>query len=508
MVYWFFIVINIFYILFEFIFNFYLLNIVGDQKTTMDDINQIELIGRFLAASGFTLLLWKFIQAKNINYKWNKSFFVGIFITAISFYGFYITQEKVIDYTARNLSESTTKRLYNLFLLKEGLISGTVILQDIPYNEGNANTAESKTFLINLPLFMISNDKTYNYIEKNKKIISNHIYKYKVSNHPEDFEHIYREPVAKLDSVYAEYKRTSIRRDDHIRESKRIGEESFKPMHRELKKKYKYSKSRLSYQNYINTNEIKSIIKDKIKYNYNLYITRDFNPNSQQSYSNAITGTIIDAYQKEYDQKVAESGHDLNIPFGVKDRTAFYNHPKIVNFLKKEQGDFYIPLRNMGDRMFRFNYLESQQVIVDNAEKIAKAITKEHINIDLKSDEVISIVKSMIIPPIALILSLFFGFMNLFLILKMLSSKIFSYFTRHNNKLSLVFMYSCVSMLLFLPLVLNNSYTNTVSYQTIYKNMSDDNYFIAFSANWILKFEPFVYDNGNVISLKIKEMLD
>lgn len=504
MVYWFFIVINIIYILFEFTFNFSLLNIVGSNKTTIDEINQIEDIGRFLAASGFTLLLWKYIQAKNINRKWNKSFFVGIFITVISFYGFYISQEKIIDYTARNLSEQTAKSIYNLYLLKEGLISGTVVLQNIPYNEDNAHSAESKTFLITLPLFMISNQKTLNYIEKNKEQISTHIYKYKITSSPRSYEYIYKEPISKLDSFYNSYKKTTDNRNKDINKGTKIANDTFQKMQSELKKKYRYSRSKLTYQNYIRTSEIKSLIKNKIYSKYRLNITRDFDPNSKQSYSNAITGSISDGYQSEFNSKMNSSEYAVNVPLGIKTRNEFYNHPNIVKLLKEKQGDFYIPFKGMGLDIFRYNEPSNQKLIIDNSSRIAKAISKQYVNVNLKSENVIQIIKSMIVPPIALILSIFFGFMNLFLILKILSAKIFSYFTKYYNNMSLIFMYSSITALLILPLVLNNSYTEKKSYKSIYENMYDYNFFIAFSANWILKFEPFVYNNGLKITEKIK----
>lgn len=506
MIYGLFVLINIIYIGLEFIFNFSLLNIVGSPDTTIEDIHKIEDIGRFLAASGFTLLLWKLIQSKGINDRWNRNVIIGLLITLGSFYGFYITQEKIIDYTARNFSPETTKNLYNLYLIKEGLLSGHLALQNIPYNEENSKTPESKTFLITLPLFMINNQKSLNYIEKNKEKISNHIYKNKIIYNPKKYIGIYQTPILKLDEVYEKYKVININRNKDIQQSYKIANESYPKMHSELKRKYRYSRSRLSYSKYVNTNEIKNLINRQIRNKYRIDITRDFNPMDKKSYSNAIVGSIIDNYEREYQSQLINNNYDVKVPLGLKSRIDFYNHIEVINFLKNKQGDFYIPFKNMGGDIFRLNNGtdRNHNIIIANSEKIAKALTKKNISADLKSEAVIDVIKSIIVPPIALILSIFFAFMNLFLVIKNIFSSIFKFFGDNYNIKSLILMYSLVFILLLFPVVLNNSFTETKSYKNLYSNMKEYSFFIAFSANWILKFEPFVYKYGEKIPINYK----
>lgn len=495
-----FLIINLMYISFEFLFNFSLLNTVGSSSSTIDDIHKIENIGRFLAASGFTLLCWKFINAKGYNKRWKYKKLSWIMVTLISFFGFYNGQEKYIDYLARSFEPETKQKIHDMYLLKQGLLTGSVVLQNVPYNINQANNPESKTFIAGIALFMINNDKTLDYIRKNSEPIARHIYVNELKDSPEKFYHVYKPLIEKVDAVFSDYFKINNKRKDDAKQAKKIADNSFPKMHKQLKYKYKYSRSRLSYTSYVNTREIKDLIKSKIRSEYRLTVTRDFNPMDRNSYSRALIGSVTDIYDTEYQNTVKNNEFGIDIPLGIDYREEFYQHPQIVSLFKKTLGPFYFNDKELGGYAFRdLDPALDKKLILYNANTIGNALAIDHNKVDLNSEGVTDIIKAMIVPPIALILSMFFGFMNLFLIVKNISFKIFEKLNKSPKKNANIVMYSLIFSLLMFPLILSNSYTETKAYQGIYKNMSKHSFLIAFSANWILKFEPFVYNYGKLI---------
>lgn len=511
MAYALFFLINILYISFEVFFNFTLLNVVSNSSATIEDIHSLEDIGRFLAASGFSLLFWKFIHSKGYHKKWNQTFIssiiIGSIITTISFFSFYEAQNKYIDHLAKNFSNETKQKIYDLQLLKKGLISGNLELQNIPYNVEMSDNTESKTFIIGLPLFLINNEKTLSHIEKNREKIANHIYGSEIREDPEKIIPIYRKVLIDIDTFFSDYREISKNKYNDMNYAKKTALNSFSKMHYQLKRKYKYTRTRMSYNSWVNTAEIKNLIINKIRSEYKLNVTKDFNPIDKKSYMNALIYSVADQYNNEYENKIKSNNYP-KVPLGIMEKNKFYKHPEIVLLLKKSLGAFYFEADSFGNYGFRTRttLFEDKNLIIQNSSKISKALTKEHINKNINSEEVHNIVKAMIVPPIALILSIFFAFINLFLLIKGISFKIFSKFNKYPKLYSNIIMYLLVSILLTMPLILNNSYTEKEAYQKVYKNMSDNNKLLAFSANWILRFEPFIYTYAeNIPFINLKE---
>lgn len=503
MAYILFFIINILYISFELLFNFTLLNVVSNVNTSPTDIQDIENIGRFLSASGFTLLCWKLIYSNEINKKWNSSIIIGAIITLAVFFSFYKIQDKYIDHLARSFTNETKQNIYDIYLLKKGLLTGSVSLQNIPYNTTLADTAESKTFITGLPLFLAHNDKMLSYIRDNREKLTSHIYANDLRENTHIYSPIYEKVYGITDQFYVKYLATTKSMISGMQSASTTGENSYSKMHKQLQKKYKYTRTRLSYSSWINTPEIKQLISNTVYSQYKLRITKDFNPMNKISYKNALIYSVQSNYTDSFNSKLSSEKDFPKVPLGILDKDIFYKHPEMISFLKRNLGSLYFESPALNKYSFRSNERrrEDKILINNNSANIGKSIAKEHISKNLNSEEIHSIIKGMIVPPIALILSIFFAFINFILLIKELSFKIFTKFNKSPKMYSNIIMYYFVFLLLTLPLIISNSYTEKDSYKRVYSTMEDNSKIIAFCSDWILRFEPFVYNYAEVAYL-------
>ncbi len=209
---------------------------------------------------------------------------------------------------------------------------------------------------------------------------------------------------------------------------------------------------------------------------------------------NAFAMTVYDKYadkKKEMDKEIG-----FSIPDNLS-RMEFKSHPEVIKKLKKEMGDFY------DDDLYRswLNLGKSEKdmliIMKNHSDAIGLAFSKNFVNQDLMSNDVTSIVKAMIVPPIALILSLSFAFINIFILIKSISKKIMIGRIKNAKMYSNVLVTVLVFCLFILPASLSNKYVESEAYKKVYDKMSDHNIIMAVSVDWIMKLEPFVYKSGS-----------
>ncbi len=194
--------VNIFYVCAEFLFNFILLNTASTQ-VDINDIHAVEILGRSLAAFGFTFIFWKLIESKNI--KTLKKVFLITIVSLIAYPSFYYGQEKLVNSLAENSSLETREKIHDLFLLKQGLVVGALQLDSIPYSEEIKDLPESKTFISNLPLFMLGNDAVSNFLKENRKAVAANVFKTDVLENPSKYLDFYNNAFNKPDYEYIKY---------------------------------------------------------------------------------------------------------------------------------------------------------------------------------------------------------------------------------------------------------------------------------------------------------------
>lgn len=489
------ILINLMYISCEFLFNFFLLN-TASNFSTLDQIHSVEIMGRSLASFGFTLLFWKMIQ--NSNNSGRRKFFYVILVSFITYPSFYHLQGKLVDYLAESSTLSTKRQMNDLFLVKQGLINGSVQLSSIPYNLSIRDLPESKTFISSISLFMFNNNILHSYIEKNRNQIARHVFIAQLTKDPSQYIAAYEKVIAEIDVLYKKYEELEYRRQVEASKAQKIANGSFSDMHNKLKRKYRSDSRKrqyagLSYASYVNTSSIKELIKDELRRRHSINIVSNFNPNNKASFVNAVVHSVNKEFAEINNRTKDEIG--FVVPLGYNYRVHFYKDPAIIKLLSDTLGPLYFD-GNFGSKAFRgLDIQGDRKMLQDNANIISLKLAHNFSHRDLNSAESISIVKAMIIPPIALIFSIFFAFLNLFILIKTIAMKVMKNKNK-SNKISNYIVYGLLFILLVFPAVLNNKYTESKSYQTLYKTMKEYNPIMAFSANWILKFEPFIYGYG------------
>ena len=111
------IVVNVLYVLAELIFNIVLLKVVS-AEVSLNDIQEVETLGRGLAAFGFTFIILKLFQGIGLDIK--KKIIIMSFVTVVTYPLFYIGQEKFIDGWAENSSPELEVKWEIFTFLKQG----------------------------------------------------------------------------------------------------------------------------------------------------------------------------------------------------------------------------------------------------------------------------------------------------------------------------------------------------------------------------------------------------
>lgn len=604
--------INLIYVAIEFLFNFVLLNTTSSQ-VSMDDIHYVEVVGRCLASFGFTFIIWKIIQSRKVlNTK--KKIMYMIISGIIVYPAFYFAQEKVVDHLAENSTMQTKETNNYLFLVKQGLINGSIQLDTVPYNSKIKDLPESKVFVSNISLFMINNNAVLNYIKTNKDKVAYHVFSKEINTNLDSYYKKYTDGMVSADIMWESYQRANSNNDINLNNVEYTSNQAFNNMNATLEQKYndykraqryvsknidkqfnryvrhyiitleqpfkcsddtcinkkmntdffremsKFNGARdyplptqickksnsntsvlriyldgklkvadktnwknvayntmdcyisqrdlligfnktvassfsqktgvsnpniSSYEEFVNQPEIKNTIKNEVAKKNGIEITKDFNPASRNSFTNAIKGSanskFIGAFNKETTEK-----YGVQIPVGITNRDIFYSQASVQKILKDKLGVMYVDgiKPDMNKEQFKTIAVTS----------IAKNVATEFLNKDLNSVEGKKIVKAMIVPPIALFLSLFFGFVNAVILIKTIISKVLK--VKNVNMVSNIIAIAFIAILITIPAMLSNKYTESDSYVKVYGNMKEYNVFMAESVNWIMKLEPFVYSYG------------
>lgn len=486
-------VINLVYVLAEFLFNFVLLNTTSSQ-VSLDAIHTVELLGRSLAAFGFTFIFWKLIDSKNFAVA--KKIVLITFVSVIAYPAFYFGQERLVNHLAESSSLETREKLHDIFLLKQGLIGGGLQLDSVPYNEAIKDLPESKTFITNIPLFMLGNDVVLNYIKKERANVAAHVFKTEVLNNPSKYVDVYNNAFYKVHQQYLDYNHFYQMRDLDIRKAKDRVVPGYAKMEKDLRYYYKRDpdgkRSGRSFDAYVNMPKVKDKVKTEIWKKYNVRLTNDFNPATLEGMQRGFAVSVYNQYAESKRKTERETG--LVLPEYLT-MEQFKSHPQVLAKLKKEMGEYYI--EGLYSQWQNRSDDDTKILVKNNAVAIGKAVSSSFLKQDLTSPEVTSIVKAMIVPPIALILSLSFGFINIFILIKSISNKIMVGRVKNAKRYSNLLVVSLVALMFIMPASLSNKYTESVAYEKVYSKMESYNNGMAVSVDWIMKLEPFVYGFGS-----------
>lgn len=479
------IAINIIYVSSEFVFNFILLN-TSSTQVRLEDIHSVEILGRSLAAFGFTFILWKLIQSLKLDNK--MKVFSIVVITLISYPSFYFGQEALVQSLADKSSLETREKMNSIFLLKQGLLNGSLQLDTVPYNESIKDLPESKTFITNIPLFIMNNEKVLSYLKNNSVKVAETVFKADVLNDPVKYVNVYSMALEKLDMKYNTYDSHKSSLDIDINRAVRLADGNYDELLKYLNWLYgkegdTFEYDGMSFSNYLKYGKIQNVIKDKIFEKSKVKIDGFVDVSSKSAFRNTMKKNVSDKYKSSFG----------SVPMGIKSKNEFRNNPTVKAEFKTAFDGLYVGMVFNEDSFNGMNLEEDINVIKNNADNIAMALAKEFAKKDLMSDEGASIVKAMIIPPLALLFSLFFGFINFIILVKTILNK-----NIKNKKVNNFIILGLVSFILVFPLLLNNKYTESSSYKKVLVHVENKSAALSLGVDWIMKLEPFVYSYGSI----------
>lgn len=479
------IVVNILYILAELTFNIVLLKVVS-AEVSLNDIQEVEVLGRGLAAFGFTFILLKVLQGKSLDIK--KRIIIMSVVTVVAYPLFYIGQEKLVDYLAENSSPETRSKMGNIHLLKTGLLNGALELDSVPYNKELKDMPESKAFITNIALFMMNNDKVLGYIGDNKEEVAAAVFESDVIERVRHYNRIHYEVFRNIRSEFSSYNHSLEKLARKESQVFRSVNASYRDLVNYLGSRYKRDRARteyrgMSFAQYSRTPEIQKFIKDNIKKQ------GGFEPSGIIDISSptAMTRSILSEDNKAFNGRISvvEKKYDMKFPRGIKNETDFFNHPEVKKIFKLELGSLYVPIKYSD--YWSDEYMS--QIFIDNSGTIGANMAKDFVDKVTDPEESKAIVKAMIIPPIALFLSLLFAFLNFAILVK----TIIDSWAQEKSFVGYVAVFFLILSLLILPTLLENKYTESDSYTKVIRPVKEHSVIIAAAVTWVMKFEPFIY---------------
>lgn len=496
-------VINILYIAAELVFNSILLNTASTQ-IRLEDIHSVEILGRSLAAFGFTFILYKFFESK---FKLTLHKLILMVVISLTAYPlFYLAQEFAVNSIADNSSLETRKKMNDIFLLKQGLINGSLQLNTVPYNEEIKDLPESKTFITNIPLFLMSNDKVLEFTNKNKDKIATLVFENEVLNSPMKYVSIYTSAILKLNMQYKQYSSANTSRLMKLKNVDNLVNNQYEDLIKYLT--WRFNKENdtqkyigMSFNNYIKTEEIQNVIRKKIKEKTGKSVSGFIDVSSSSALKGSLKVSINEGFTNMLNVVEKETG--FKIPAGLNSRVEFINNKEVQKILKSKLGSLYVEM-NLNEHSFNDNDVNADlELIKKNAKKIGEKMAHDFLNSDLSTAKGASIVKAMIVPPIALFLSLFFALINTAILLSGLINR-YTKFNKDNSKSfysNLIVLFAFIG-LASLTIFVDNEYTQSESYVKVLKNLEDSNIVLAKSVDWIMKAEPLFYKYGDALMIK------
>lgn len=241
-----------------------------------------------------------------------------------------------------------------------------------------------------------------------------------------------------------------------------------------------------SYEEFANQPEVKDMIINEVNRSTGIKMDSNFDASSRSSFSQAMKTSVSENFNSAFSQQINKK-YNVSIPTGIKDEKVFFAQPGVQKILKDKMGSLYV--EGMRPDLSKSAFKS------DVVPGIIKGMAKDFVSSNLDTKEGKDIVKAMIVPPIAIFLSLFFGIINVIILIKSLLSR-----TRAFKKYSNIIAITFVVIMLSIPAMLKNQYTESDSYTRVYNSMKDYNLVMAEGVNWIMKTAPFIYSYGNTVS--------
>ena len=148
------IVLTLVYLVVELSFGATLLDVAG-QSRSAEDLKNVEFFGRCLSATAVILAIFGSMLKKVFHglVSFRRFFFKAIFMAAIVFPAVFYGEEALIDHLVDVSDGQQRRNALWMTMIGERLLNGDVALDGIQFSTGESNRAEDKTFIALLPFW-------------------------------------------------------------------------------------------------------------------------------------------------------------------------------------------------------------------------------------------------------------------------------------------------------------------------------------------------------------------
>lgn len=512
-------IIEILYVLSEFAFNAALLNAASGLVRDDQALHRIEVVGRILSGVGLSILLyWTVFRKKLVEESVSTGLKSLVKSLVICVPAMYIGQKVLVDTLLVN-GTSGAQRQYaeTLILMKTGLQNGIVKMNNLDLSKGNSDPGEM-AFVSVMGAILLGVPEYADILAKNEEAIARRVNEITSREAADKAYPAYYDASKKIIDGFKDYteasqeyasKTSSARnpsaywpqvarqtQDGYAKYSKASSYYSNMPAKR-FEEKFGYPKgikNLTEFRRTFSTIEIINLELGKV----GLMLSPKWD-GTERSFSTSITtvGNSIWA------QKIAEKGMP-GLPPGLSFK-GYEQSAAMQNQLKGRMGDMYVGGLRVG--LSKSDFIST--VIMPKNEHairewIAKAKTRSH---DLedggsREEEGKQFIRALVVPPIALILSLFFSLLTL----AKLPIRAISFVDKYQGDIGWVtkarrfIMAGDLVAILSLPLARSESkIMNTKIFELMSKKAKDTIPLGNVGVVWLIKGEPIIYKTGQGI---------
>jgi len=174
---------SLFYLLFEMIFNASLVQVAGSGQASEDELTRIELLGRSLSGIGASLLLagWA-LQSSALTSRlrrWTTAGVIFVLVWPLVFFG----QRAVIDhYLIEPSTAEQRQRAYYAQMVRQGLANNSIDIEGIAHNPDASYSGEALTFIALFGALLYADDELIPKVETHtqamvKKMVTDAAYR-------------------------------------------------------------------------------------------------------------------------------------------------------------------------------------------------------------------------------------------------------------------------------------------------------------------------------------------
>ncbi|RMT06076.1 hypothetical protein ALP54_06403 [Pseudomonas amygdali pv. lachrymans] len=454
------VVAGIIYVLAEILANGNLLSVVGSHRVNHEQVEHMEKVMRALSGCGAVILLSNLIlpMFRKTSHRIQTLILIAGLMGPFTYLGVQLLVDGIVGSSTRQDRDAGVMAyIYRMGMTNGGIEHSAALVND-------QHDPKGKALLASLGLYVFPGSVLGEAITSKKSAYANVIFNAEMNRNdlmPELSKGLW----TPFDDKYTAYlnhyeKKINIPSHDQVMADVR----------RQQDKCIRYrARKDCSQPDFLNGAYVKGEVNKKIKKESGLTVVEDYWLTDRDSFRRAMLFSAIKA------AKAKGKAKDIDYPMG---RQEFASSPDVTRWLSVIGFPYYFKGMGMSPYFYGY-YSDKPRAVAGLAHNLAA--------IDLDGYQAEQIYRSMIIPPIALFLSLFFATLN---IISLLASWIT---VRVKGRWSgLVVRLALVMLAAIGPLFMSNAISQSKWYEMITVGMSQASPIRYYVATWILHVEPYI----------------